>query len=152
MKYKLGRHKDQQNLKGFVRTEKRRKPKMEIEMSQKSEFEKPRIEEGLYPARLKEIKDISAGEYGDRVVLIFQVDKEKVDLSMIAYKKISPGTKLGQAFLALGAEIVDGKLDTEGYVGKECKIMVEDYEDKDGDTRSGVTKVKPVTETTEEQV
>jgi len=61
-------------------------------------FERPKIEEGLYTALLKEVKEISKGQYGKRVALIYAVQPSNTEVSFICYvprncnsKKISYG-------------------------------------------------------------
>jgi hypothetical protein len=113
-------------------------------------FEKPKIEEGLYEAKLIEVKDISEGQYGPRVAFIFSVltVKESVELSHVAYvpEVANPDNKFGKVLLALGCDL--GKeIDTESLKDKVVKVMVEDYEYDEENTKkvaSTISKVKPL--------
>jgi hypothetical protein len=123
---------------------------MELKVEKTTIFEKVRIEEGLHEAVLTEVKDISKGkdkegnEY-DRVALVFNVRQK--ELAYVCSKKVTPETKLGVALKALGADVDNSiTIMTENYIGKICKVMVEDYT-KDGETVSGITKVKPLADT-----
>ncbi|RKY52159.1 MAG: hypothetical protein DRP93_08645, partial [Candidatus Neomarinimicrobiota bacterium] len=72
-------------------------------------FERPHIEEGLYEAKLKEVKEISDGQYGHRVAFIFSVQaKDKViELSHITYvpEVATPENKFGKVLLSLGVDL-----------------------------------------------
>lgn len=129
----------------FVTVQNNKGEKMEIPMTDKSGFEKPKIEEGLYPAKLKEVKETTAGEYGERTVLVFDVlsGDEVVEMGMVAYKRITPKSRLGEAFIALGAKLSEGLLDTGKFIGTKCQVLVENYKDKEGEEVSGISKVKP---------
>lgn len=132
---------------------------MKIQSSQESgkgSFEKPHIEEGLYEAKLKEVKEISDGQYGKRVAFIFTVkegDKE-VDLTHIAYvpEIATPDNKFGKVLIALGCDL--GKeIETDSLIGVSARVMVEDYSPKDENGKetkevaSSISKVKPLAET-----
>jgi hypothetical protein len=122
---------------------------MEIEMKNTT-FEKVKVEEGLYPAVFKDVKEISEGQYGPRVALIFDVEvagpEDVKELSLICYKTQGWGSRFGNALMAVGASVVEGKLDTDSLKGKRCKVLIENYEDKDKVVISGVSKVKPISE------
>ncbi len=132
---------------------------MKIQSSQESgkgSFERPHIEEGLYEAKLKEVKEISEGQYGKRVAFIFTVgegDKE-VDLTHITYvpEIATPENKFGKVLIALGCDL--GKeIETDSLVGVSARVMVEDYSPKDENGKetkevaSSISKVKPLAET-----
>ncbi len=46
-------------------------------------FERPHVEEGLYEAKLKEVKDISDGQYGKRIAFIFSINYQEKMLSYL---------------------------------------------------------------------
>ena len=107
-------------------------------------FEKVRIEEGLHEAVFKECKEISPGKHGTRVAMVFNVgDKE---LGMICYYSAGWGSRFGETLKALGVDHKEGlKINQDlldSLKGVCCRVMVEDYKDTEGDTRSGITKVK----------
>ena len=107
-------------------------------------FEKVRIEEGLHEAVFKECKEITPGKHGTRVAMVFQVgDKE---LSMICYYSAGWGSRFGESLKALGVDHEEGLKINQSLLdslrGVNCRVMVEDYKDADGDVRSGITKVK----------
>ena len=125
---------------------------MKIKTSQESSknFERPHIEEGLYEAKLKEVKDISDGQYGKRVAFIFsvQVKDKEVELSHVAYvpEIATPENKFGKVLLSLGVDL-GTEIDTEPLVGKLVKVMVEDYNYDETDKKkvaSSILKVKPI--------
>jgi len=112
-------------------------------------FERPHIEEGLYEAKLKEVKDISDGQYGKRIAFIFTVvyeEKKEIELSHIAYvpDTATPDNKFGKVLQAFGFDL--GKeIDTDPLVGVSVRVMVEDYEyeeDSKKQTASSISKVK----------
>lgn len=128
---------------------------MEIKTKKTEEFERVKIEEGLYEARLKDIKTLGEKTYPDgnvaeTALMIFEVwtDKERskvVELShYIPDATASEGNKFGKALAALKANISWGEsFETNVLTGAECKVMVEDYK-KDDITASSITKVKPM--------
>jgi len=129
---------------------------MKIQSSQESgkgSFERPHIEEGLYEAKLKEVKEISDGQYGKRVAFIFTVKEghKEVDLTHITYvpEVATPENKFGKVLIALGCDL--GKeIETDSLVGFSARVMVEDYSYEDNDkkeTASSISKVKPLVET-----
>jgi len=127
----------------FVTATNSKGEKMEIPMTDKTGFDKPKLPDGIYPARLKEVRDTTPGEFGDRVVLVFEVlnNNTIVEMGMVCGKKISPKSKLGAAFTALGAKLSEGHLETASYIGKKCQVFVEEYKDKDGEKVCGINKV-----------
>lgn len=119
--------------------------RMEIKSSVKTGFEKVLIDEGLYKAKLKDVRDISPGEFGDRIVAVFDVglkDGSFVEIASPCYKHITPDTKLGGLLKSLGVEITDGSMDSDDWLGRECKLVIENFKDRDGDTRSGISDFK----------
>ena len=122
---------------------------MKFETSDKpsTDFEKPHIEEGLHIAELKEVKDISEGQYGKRVAFIYTVVEEKVDLALICYSehKATSDNKLGQTLIAHGVDL-GSEIDTDALVGSKVRVMVEDYSLDDKTLASSISKVKPLAE------
>ena len=64
---------------------------MELQMSTKTKsegFERVHIPEEVYDAELKEVKDISEGQYGQRVAFIYKVTaKETVECVLPVLKE-----------------------------------------------------------------
>ncbi len=132
---------------------------MKIQSSQESgkgSFERPHIEEGLYEAKLKEVKEISDGQYGKRVAFIFTINAsgKDVDLTHITYvpEVATPENKFGKVLIALGCDL--GKeIETDSLVGVSCRVMIEDYHPRDENGKetkelaSSISKVKPLAET-----
>ena len=122
--------------------------------AEESAFEKAHILEGIHHAELIDISDAPDGQYGPRVALDFQVYYSKKEgpakIGRIYGKRLTPKAKLWEAFVALGGKPEVGKgFNTDELLGNPCRVMVEDYEDNDGKTVSGITKVKvPSGETT----
>lgn len=131
---------------------------MEIPMVE-PEFERPRIPEEMYEAVLKEVKEVSDGQYGSRIAWVFTIVPQKkveeaVELAMLTYAKATKGSKCTKVYEALGGKFEEGKsIQTEPLIGKMVRVMVEDYE-KDDEKFSTITKVKPLQEeeTSEEKV
>ena len=125
---------------------------MKIKTSQESStnFEKPKIEEGLYTAELKEVKDISDGQYGKRVAWIYSVLPDKTELSLVAYvpEVATPENKFGKTLIAHGVDL-GNEVEVDALKGSKVRVMVEDYEyDYEGQkkTASSISKVKPLAE------
>jgi len=119
------------------------------------EFENKYVEEGVYDAELKEVREVSEGKYGERVALVFDVktSKETVELAHVCYvpPKVNENNKLGVALKALGARLdQDNEIETDALLGVGCRVMVEDF-DKEGTKSSIITKVKPTLEVKEEK-
>jgi len=116
-------------------------------------FERPKIEEGLYTALLKEVKEISEGQYGKRVALIYAVQPSNTEVSFVCYvpETATPENKFGKTLIAHGVDL--GKeIDTDGLINSTVKVMVEDYEyEEDGNKKlaSSISKVKPLVEKSE---
>lgn len=132
---------------------------MEIPTSTKtsSNFATVHIEEGIYKAKLKEVKDISAGQYGDRVAFVYDVtvnEQKTVELALICYKLVATTeNKIGRTLIAHGAELNDQSLNTNDLPNKEVRVWVEDWTktvEKDGkkveESASTINKVKPLVE------
>lgn len=126
---------------------------MKLETTTKSlttEFEKAFLEEGLYNGTLKEVKDISEGEYGQRVAFIYEVEGK--ELAHVVYKKpATPDNGIGKVLIAHGVDLVWGVADTDNLPNKQVKVLVENYKPKKdgketGEVASAISKVKPLVE------
>ena len=129
---------------------------MEFEMSTKTRaesFEPIHIEEGIYPAELIEVKDISDGQYGKRVAFIYEIDGKQI--ALVAYKTTATrDNKLGQTLIAHGQKILDSVIDTDNLPNKKVNAWVEDYEKEtkndNGNSKkqviSTISKVKALVE------
>jgi len=134
-------------------------------------FEKPKIPEKMYEGTLKEIKPISEGKYGARVVFVYEViaDGKEVEIGHIAYdpEKVTQGTKFGKVLIAHGLEIDGSVVETDKIVGTKANVWVEDYEYESEEEReiegkkvivkekklaSGISKVTKIEEVKTEQV
>jgi len=127
---------------------------MEITMSKTEEYEKPLIPEGFYDGILKDVKDISPAQFGDRVALIFEVQTEQgaVELAKVVYKKLTEKSAFTEILSVFGIEWEEGKkVETESLTGKKAKLVVENYE-REGVKASTISKVKPLEETQDEKV
>ena len=117
-------------------------------------FEKVHIPEGIYEAELKEIKDVSDGQFGQRVVWIYQVVEKDVELGLLCYKTTATKeNKIGKTMIAHGVELNDNEIDISALVGSKVKVWVEDYSYEDevdgkkvSKTASSISKVKPLAE------
>jgi len=131
---------------------------MEIPMSTKtsSNFETVHIEDGIYVATLKEVKDISDGQYGSRVAFVYdvKVNDKTVELALVCYKLIATvDNKIGQTLLAHGVELNDSTINTDNVPNKEVRVWVDSYVrevEENGQKvkkeASIITKVKPKVE------
>ena len=135
---------------------------MKIEISTKkdfADFAKPRIAEGIYLAKLKDVKDIKDGKFGPRMAFIYTVmDKAsatEVELALVCYKKqANTSNGLGQILSAHGVDVEAENapvVDTDALVGSVVRAYVEDYEYEKVDektqqkskvTASAIRKVK----------
>ena len=135
---------------------------MKIRTSQESGkgFERPHIAEGLYEAKLLEVKDISDGQYGKRVAFVYEItpDKESaVQIAHICYvpEVATPDNKFGKVLIAHGVNLsAEGETDTSPLVGTKARVLVEDYsyeeevdKKKVEKTASSISKVKPLIDT-----
>ncbi|HUU89109.1 MAG TPA: hypothetical protein VMX17_15345 [Candidatus Glassbacteria bacterium] len=117
-----------------------------------TDFEPVHIPESIYVATLKEVKDISDGQYGARVAWIYEVEGK--ELALVCYKtKATKDNKLGQTLLAHKVAINDQEVETEALIGTKVRAWVEDYEkdfEVDGKVQkrksSIITKVKSIEE------
>ncbi|MGC9309860.1 MAG: hypothetical protein ACP5D2_04165 [Candidatus Nanoarchaeia archaeon] len=128
---------------------------MKIETTTKTtEFERPHIEEDIKVAELREVKEISEGQYGPRVAFVYHIIDDDVELAHVCYKnKATEDNKIGKVLMAHGLEIKDGEVDTEPLIGTKVRVMVEDYTyevEEEGKkvekTASSISKVKPLAE------
>jgi len=127
---------------------------MEIN-AEESKYEKAHIQEGIHHAELVEISDAPDGKYGARVALDFVVfynkNEKPVKIGRIFGKILTPKSHLWGASEALGGKPEVGKkFNMDTLLGNPCRVMVEDYEDGDGKTVSGISKVKAPDENTVE--
>lgn len=131
---------------------------MEISTSTKttSNFETVHIEDGIYVAALKEVKDISDGQYGPRVAFVYNVkaNEKTVELALVCYKlTATTENKIGQTLLAHGVELNDSTINTDNVPNKEVRVWVDSYVrevEENGQKvkkeASIITKVKPKVE------
>lgn len=128
---------------------------MELQMSTKTKtdaFERVHIEEGIYTATLKEVKDISEGQYGPRVAFVYEVEGK--ELALVCYKtKATADNKIGQTLIAHGIKIADSNIDTNNLPNKQVRAWVEDFQPTDAETKkpkgsvgSTISKVKALVE------
>ncbi|MFC1828057.1 hypothetical protein ACFL0O_00410 [Thermodesulfobacteriota bacterium] len=123
--------------------------------AEESAFEKAHITEGIHHAELMGISDAPDGQYGPRVALDFNVyysmKEGPARIGRVFGKKLTPKSKLWESIVALGGKPEVGKdFDMDSLLGNPCRVMVEDYEDNDGKTVSGINKVKTPNEKTSE--
>ena len=134
---------------------------MKIRTSQESGkgFERPHIAEGLYEAKLLEVKDISDGQYGKRVAFVYEITPDKdteVQIAHICYvpEVATPDNKFGKVLISHGVNLAnDGEVDTSPLIGTQARVLVEDYSyeeevnnKKVEKTASSISKVKPLIE------
>ncbi len=127
------------------------------ESSDAIEYLKPHIEEGVYTAKLKEIKDLKEDDYGNkRVVFIYIIEKEKIDLPLVLTVPLAatPDNKFGRTLQAHGLDLKGQEIDVDPLVGTEVKAYVEDYEyEFEGEKKnaSSIAKVKMLSDTEDEE-
>lgn len=108
------------------------------------------IPEGVYKAVLKDIEE-GTGEYGDYVKFTFEIiegDYKGTTRNSVASKKLSKSnsgktSKLYDYVKALNkkAPTTGEEIDLESLKGKECQIIVQDGEEKDGITYQVIQSV-----------
>jgi len=128
-------------------------------MQENKDFKKPRIEEGIYHAVLKEVKQISDGKWGQRIAWVCEImampgtpSIKQVELSKVTYNKLSSGNKESSAMecvRAFGGVYEKGKVfEYDSLLGKSARAWVEDYDIQEGDfvgqKASTITKFKPL--------
>ncbi|MDZ7760059.1 MAG: hypothetical protein U5L00_07380 [Desulfovermiculus sp.] len=125
---------------------------MEIE-AEESGFERAHIPEGIHHAELVSISDAPDGQYGPRVALDFRVfyskTEQPVQIGRVFGKKLTPKSKLWEAFEALTSDVKVGtRIETDTLIGKPCRVVVEDMSDNEGKTISVISRVKAPDEET----
>jgi len=106
------------------------------------------IPEGIYSAKLTELKIDSEGKYGDQIIWDFSIIKGKKkgkNIRMWSPTEANPKNKTGKAIKAIGnkKKLGDGKFDLEKLIGRKCKLIIEDYTKNSGDKGSKVASVLP---------
>jgi len=119
-----------------------------------TDFERPHIPEEIYTAELKEIKEISDGQYGSRVAFIYKIIDKEVELALVCYKPEIATTenRFGQTLMAHGIEIKDNQeVETDSLIGTKVRAWVEDFDfetevdgKKEKKKASAISKVKPI--------
>jgi hypothetical protein len=128
---------------------------MKIKAEESNGFQRPHIPEGLHNAEFVEVRDAPDGKFGARIALDFAVyhskTQEPVIIGRIFGKKLTPKSQLWIALESIGANLELGKeFDIDTLLGNKCRVMVEDYKDNEGKSVSGITKVKPPGEDTQD--
>lgn len=122
---------------------KKKKGGLIIKTRRKGSF---RIPEAMYKAKVLSV-DVDDGQYGEQIVWNFKVIKGKQkgkELKLWSNVIANPKNKTGKILKALGKrKIRDGDIDLEKFVGKKCRVIVEDHETKSGDETSKITQVLP---------
>jgi hypothetical protein len=119
---------------------------------EESNFEKKKLEDGVYPGELLEVKPHPVnGKYGARVILVFAVyhseDEAPVEVAKVCNQYVSEKSQFGEVLMALGAEIKPGfKVNTDPLIGKPVKVVILQYEDKDKELVPGIDNIKSPTE------
>lgn len=148
----------------------------EVQNSQK--FEKVRVKEGFYTARMYDVKEREKeGKFGKQLLLIYELlqdgsgkdvfisregKKEHPRLAMIRYAIFTKNSKITEDFSAMGwifpeEELHDGKeprITPADFIGTLVKVVVEDYvQDIDGKkvTSSVISKVKKLVDDEDEE-
>ncbi len=135
---------------------------MKLETStkeQSTDFSPVHIPEGIYTAELKEVKDVSDGQYGARVAFVYDITEQGVELALIAYKsRATRDNKIGQTLMAHGLEINNEEADTDKIIGSMVRAWVDDYTQefelngtKKQQIKSIISKVKAMTTIVEEK-
>jgi len=117
-----------------------------------ADFEIVHVPEDIYVATLKEVKDVSDGQYGPRVAWVYEIEGK--ELALICSKtKATKDNKLGRTMEAHDVALNDQEIETEALIGTKVRAWVEDYDkefEKDGkqvkEKSSIITKVKAIEE------
>lgn len=115
----------------------------------KSESIKP-IPADIYPANLVQIEDGEAG-FGPFYKFVFEISDESTyqgeQRTLLASRKLSRSPKGGSKLLNILEALANNKLeleeevDVDDYIGKRCRILVEEPQERDGIIIQNVTKV-----------
>lgn len=115
----------------------------------KSESIKP-IPADIYPAKLVQIEDGEAG-FGPFYKFVFEITEESSyqgeQRTLLASRKLSRSPKGGSKLLNILEALANNKLeleeevDVDDYIGKKCRILVEEPQERDGILIQNVTKV-----------
>lgn len=100
------------------------------------------LEDGTYPATLLSIEERDT-VHGERLLWKFEVTHEGQRLEKDGWTSMSNserGNLVKWAGAILGS--VGESLDTDDLIGKPCTVVIETYEDKDGNERDKVKNVK----------
>ena len=145
-------HKEQTKIGEYKKMEE----KITATMQKSISFEKPRIPEGWYDCECIEVKKISDGQYGERIIIVSRIEEQKVDLGKVVYLNLREGTAATEVIQAFGINFVEGKeFDFSELIGKKARAVVEDYEyvlDGEKKHASTVSKYKKLNQTEVEQV
>lgn len=100
------------------------------------------LEDGSYPATLLSIEEKET-IHGERLLWKFEVQHEGSRLEKDGWTSTS-NSERGNLVKWAGAILggVGESLDTDDLIGKPCTVVVETYEDKEGNERDKVKNVK----------
>ena len=118
----------------------------------KSEDIKPIPGDDVYPAELVQIED-GEGGFGEYYKFIFEITEESVyqgeQRTLLASRKLSRSPKGGSKLLNILEALAGNKLeleeevDIDDYLGKKCRILVGQPEERDAMIIQNITKIFP---------
>jgi hypothetical protein len=118
----------------------------------KSEGIKPIPGGDVYPAKLTEIRD-GEGNFGEYYKFIFEITDESTyegeQRTLLASRKLSRSPKGASKLLDILEALKGNKLqleeevDIDDFIGKKCRILVEEAKERDGIMIQNIAKVLP---------
>jgi len=128
---------------------------MKLDMTTKeSQFEKPRIEQGVYMAYFVGCEPAGAGEYGPRIAWQFSIPPAElsnakdadnypqgVTISTITGAMISRKSRAGDIIRGLGVpdeQWSDGEFDTSTLNDRPCRVVIKDFKKQNTDGKTEI--------------
>jgi hypothetical protein len=101
-----------------------------------------RILEGWYPAEIGQVEEMET-QFGERLMVPFEVEAEDgAIVEIIAFISFSDHPKSN--VVKWGRALFGNRpFDTDEFTGVLCEVFVEEGEDKQGDPKNFVRKVRP---------
>lgn len=116
---------------------------MTLRIKPKSDSEKPRnnLDDGIYPAKLTEVKQFE-NQYGSRIGFLFTTEDGN-SLLRTTGLNLSIKSQLFQIVESISGEApaADTECDLEALVGTKVQIVVKNSQGKDGRTYSNVDHI-----------
>ena len=123
-------------------------------------FVKTKIPQGMYYAKLKNVKEGTEGMYGARIIWEFEIldlkskkpvmfdsngEQKVAEIGVFTGCKFTPNSKETSIYKSLGGDYEgDEEVDTDKVLEKTAQAIVTTYKDKDGKDASGIKEILEV--------